>query len=68
MPLQMEPHQMLYTINACLRNAGPYAATTCRPSALGFAATRVYHSLRLPGPGFFGLAPYCRDETGVFVG
>ncbi len=45
MPLQRKPRQLLRTINACLRNAGSYAATTCRPSlgaTLGFAATHVF--------------------------
>jgi phospholipase C len=45
MPLQRKPHQLLRTINACLRNAGSYAATTCRPTmgaTLGFAATHVF--------------------------
>ena len=45
MPLQRKPHLLLRTINACLRNAGSYAATTCRPTlgaTLGFAATHIF--------------------------
>jgi phospholipase C len=36
---------LLRVVNACLRNAGSYAATTCRPrlgASLGFAATHVF--------------------------
>ena len=45
MPLQRKPRILLRTIKACLRNAGSYAATTCRPTLgvnLGFAVTHVF--------------------------
>lgn len=45
MPMPRKPQLLLRTINACLRSAGSYAATTCRPTlgaSLGFAATHVF--------------------------
>jgi hypothetical protein len=50
MSLQRKPRQLLRTINACLRTAGSYAATTCRPTlgaTLGFVPSTPLSTARL---------------------